>query len=45
MRIKILLPISFVLAFGMGSCKKNLEEKPFSSLSPASAFANETAFK
>jgi hypothetical protein len=45
MRIKILLPISFVLAFGMGSCKKNLEEKPFSSLSPASAFANETALK
>lgn len=34
-----------MLAIGMGSCKKNLEEEPYSSLSPASAFANETALK
>src|ERR1043166_4443358 len=45
MRIKIFLYISLVLVITMGSCKKNLEEKPYSSLSPASAFADETSLK
>jgi hypothetical protein len=45
MRRNILLLLFVVVVIGMGSCKKNLEEKPYSSLSPASAFANEASLK
>ena len=45
MRIKIFIWLSFSVAIVLGSCKKNLEEKPYSSLSPASAYADEASLK
>jgi len=45
MRIKILLPFIFVLVTIIPSCKKDLKEKPYSTLSPSTIFTSETGLK
>lgn len=47
MKKKILMPllIIIVLAGSIASCKKNLIEKPFSSLAPVTIFTDETGLK
>ena len=45
MKINNFFKVFFVLLFLFSACKENLEEKPFSSLSSSSVFANEDGLK
>lgn len=45
MKNKILLPMLFLLATIIQSCKKDLIEKPYSTLSPSTIFTSETGLK
>ncbi|MGH2612712.1 MAG: RagB/SusD family nutrient uptake outer membrane protein, partial [Rhabdochlamydiaceae bacterium] len=45
MKLKFIVPILLFLAIGTESCKKNLEETPYSFLSANTVFSNEAGLK
>lgn len=45
MKLKFIIPVLLFLAIGTESCKKNLEETPYSFLSTSTVFSNETGLQ